>query len=261
MGSEPSRSKEPQRGSADTGVVDGSIDPFSFEWRRSAEAIPLLERLQRERGDAALWRFGVMCVEPLRNKDEIMPLVLAQAAAGFTEPGKREEIRRAFGGTACGASMIGVKNLMPGAAAFLAGFRLLDERPTVAVAEACACVRAAYAFRKRLRALGELAVQESLLDRAPLPTETIRVAEDAQATRPVSSIGFQWTFLRSASSRRGDSGRRGRSYSEAGLPRELLLRGRDAAVQAEAVVWRGQLALLESMLAGDGAWPNGGGQS
>lgn len=261
MGSEPSRSKEPHRGSADAGVVDRSIDPFSFEWRRSAEVVPLLDRLQRERGDAALWRFGVMCVEPLRNTHEIMPLVLAQAAAGFSEPGKREEIREAFGGTACGASMIGVKNLMPGAAAFLAGFRLLDECPSVAVADACAYVRAAHAFRQRQCALEGLADHPALLDRPPLPSETVRDAEDAEATHPVSSIGFQWTFLRSASSRRGDSGRRGRSYSEAGLPRELLLRGRDAAVQAEAVVWRGQLALLESMLAGDGAWPNGGGQS
>lgn len=261
MGSEPTRSKEPQRGSADAGVVDGSIDPFSFEWRRSAEAIPLLERLQRERGDAALWRFGVMCVEPLRNTHEIMPLVLAQAAAGFSESGKREEIREAFGGTACGASMIGLKNLMPGAAAFLAGFRLLDECPSVAVADACAYVRAAHAFRQRQRSLGVLAAQQTLLDRPPLPLEAMHDAEDAEATRPVSSVSFQWTSLGSASSRRGDAGQRGRARSEATFPRDLLLKARDAAVKAEAVVWRGQLALLESMLAGDGAWPKGGGQS
>ena len=261
MGSEQSGSSEPQQSPGEAGPADSQMDPYSIDWRRSGELSPRLEKLKRERGDAALWRYGIACVEPLRQVHEIMPHVLAQAADEFSDPSARRQLRDAFGGLACGAFMIGMKNLLPGAASFLAGFHLLDECPTVAVAEACACVRAAYAFRKRQRALGERPVQESLLDRAPLPTETIRVAEDAQATRPVSSIGFQWTFLRSASSRRGDSGRRGRSYSEAGLPRELLLRGRDAAVQAEAVVWRGQLALLESMLAGDGAWPNGGGQS
>ena len=202
---------------------------------------PMLERLQQRGGSQALWDFAIACLSPIKQLHEILPHVITEASRGFSDPSRRGQLRRSFGGSVVGAYMIGMKNHMPGAAVLLAGYRLLDDDPIVAVAESCCFVRAAYTFRRRFREIGVIDGCKRQLDHVPvfgvdppLPEEFLLARCDCEVP--------------------SDDRKKRSRKSQAGVPPELDARAWAVAADTDALVWSRQVALLESMI---GAPPQG----
>ncbi len=147
-----SRAKRPRR---DRTVLASVVrERGLLRLRREGQLEPMLEQLQNEQGASAVWAFGVTCLDPLRSTHHQLPKLIEEASHGFTDAARRLRVRRSFAGAAGGASAIGIRHGLPNAAAFLAGFHLLEACPRRGVAAACAYARLATAFRERERVLG-----------------------------------------------------------------------------------------------------------
>lgn len=227
----------------------GGIEPLwdpsfgnadGFDWRRQGQLEPMLERLQSEQGASAMWAFGVACLDPLRDTHDLLPKLVEEASHGFTDPGRRQQVRRSFAGMAGGASAIGLKHGMPNAAAFLAGFHLLEECPRRGVAAACAYARLAAAFRERERVLRAFPSRRSLRERSPAGTDTRRLQAEA-ISRLISIDAEMATGLLDRVNRVG------------GVRTRLVI-GRLAELEAEAIAWVEQTTLLESRLETEGGF-------
>ncbi|MFM1889367.1 MAG: hypothetical protein RLZZ565_124 [Planctomycetota bacterium] len=213
---------------------------FAFEWCREGQLEPMLEEVQSEQGTAAVWAFGIACLDPLRGLHHLLPKLIDEASHGFTDPARRRRVRRSFAGAAGGASAIGLKHGLPDAAAFLAGFHLLEERPLRAVAKACAHARLAAAFLERNRVLEAFPSRRSLRKHSPPGTDTRRL--QAEALSRLISID-----PRTAEHLLG-------RVNRVGGERTRLVIGHLAQVEAEAIAWLAQTTRLEAMLEQEGGF-------
>jgi hypothetical protein len=209
----------------------GQVD--AFEWRRADQLEPLLERLRWRHGDAAVLGYGVACIQPLRKDHDRVPRILRAAKRGFGDPQQRARSRRSFGSAAGAALSIGMRNGMAGAAAFLAAVRLLDDGPVSAVAHACDLARVAHAFRQRERVLRLLPDRRTRQDRLvdPDAAECHAIEERLCHLLTIDPEDASRFIARAA---------------KAGGDRTRLVLARIAAVEAEAIAWGDQLAMLES---------------
>jgi len=240
-------------GGGSGGSGGGGIEPMwdpskavagGFEWRRRGQLEPTLERLRRTHGEAALWRFAIGCLSPLRSTNELIPLVLEAAATAFGDAAIRSQLRSRFGGAAAAAFTIGVKHEMPGAASFIAGFRLLDEDPITAVAEACAFARLATAFRERERVLKCFPRRHGARRRSLARKDPAR--RQARALAGLISIDEEVAAGLLA------------RVNRIGGERTRLVIGRLTEVEVEAVAWLDQTTLLESILREPGSGEQAG---
>lgn len=240
MGNDQNRSDEPRGGSGGIEPMwDKSyVDPACFDWHREGQLDPLLGKLQSEQGASAVWAFGLACLEPLRSTHHLLPKLLQEASHGFTDPERRRRARRSFGGAAGGAGAIGLRHGMPCAAAFLAGFQLLAQRPLKGVAAACAYARLAAACLERHRVLEAFPSRNSLPTHSPPATATRRL--QAQSLSRLISIDAETAELLLDRS------------SRVGGERTRLVVGHIAQVEAEAIAWLDQLTRLEVMLENGG---------
>ena len=229
--------------------VRGGIEPLwdpsfenadCFDWRREGQLEPMLEQLQNEQGASAVWAFGVACLDPLRSTHHQLPKLIEEASHGFTDPARRSRVRRSFVGVAGCASAIGIRHGMPNAAAFLAGFHLLEACPRRGIAAACAYARLATAFRERERVLTAFPSRRSLRKRSPAGTDTGRL--QAEALSRLISIDAEMA-----------AGLLDR-VSRVGGDRTRLVIGRLAELEAEAIAWLEQTTLLESRLESEGGF-------
>ncbi len=223
------------RGAAKSGGAHPSLGPSPSFWVRRGEMEPMLERLQQCRGSQALWDFAIACISPIKALQEILPDVITEASSGFSDPSRRGQLRSSFGGSAVGAFMIGMKNHLPGAAVFLAGYRLLDDDPIVAVTDSCRYVRAAYTFRRRLREIGVIDGCNHPLDHVPVFGGDSPLPEQGLLGRCGCEVSV-------------DERKRQSRKSQAGVPPELDAKAWALAAETEALVWSRQVALLESMI-------------
>ena len=235
MGNDQNRDGERER--------SGGIEPLwqrswtlatAFDWRREGQLEQPLERLRLEQGELALWHFGISCVGRVRSAHELLPKVLAAAADGFESADERARLRSSYGGAACGAYAIGLKHGMEGAAAFLAGYRLLEDCPIAAVANAAAFARLSLAFRARSRLLGRLPSRDG---------DPHRQRPRGVPPRPVAA---ELADLHSVDLEMARAF--ARRLAKPGGERTRLVVGRIAAVEAEASAWQEQCGLLESLL-------------
>ncbi|MBM4107112.1 MAG: hypothetical protein FJ257_12685 [Phycisphaerae bacterium] len=242
-GSGDRRDGRGSRGSRGSEGKGGGIEPLwdpskaiagGFEWRRRGQLEPMLEQLRGRHGEAALWRLAIACLEPLRSQHELMPLVLDAAATAFSDPAIRSGLRSRFGGAASAAFMIGIKHELPNAASFLAGFRLLDDDPITAVADACAFARLAVAFRERERVLRAFPSRHSVRRRST--TGKDRARRQARALRGLISIDEEIAAGLLA------------RVNRIGGERTRRVIGRLTELEVEAVAWLDQTTRLESIL-------------
>lgn len=222
----------------------GGIEPLwdpskavacAFEWRREGQLEPMLERLVIEQGESALWRFGIACLEPLRSTHELVPQVLAAATRGFQDPKVRETLRRRYGGTMIGAFTIGLKNSLPCAASFVAGYSLLEGEPIESVSLACAFARIASAFRTRRRVLAAFPSRGDVVRSKKGGTD--KQAQRASLDRLISIDEEMAEGLLDRVNRIGGE-------------RTRLVIGRMAELEGEAIAWMEQCDLLEGRLDG-----------
>ncbi len=224
----------------------GGIEPLwnrswmiasAFDWRRENQLEPHLERLRCEQGETALWHFGITCVGRVRSAHELLPQVLSAAADGFESAEERSRLRSAYCGAAGGAYAIGLKHGSENAAAFLAGYRLLDDCPLTAVANAAAFARLSQAYCARTRLLNRLPGEETETPRRRRPRGVPRrsVAVELAALHSVD-LEMAREFAR--------------RLKRLGGRRTRLVVGRIAAIEAEARAWDEQCGLLECWLDG-----------
>lgn len=242
MGNKKSGSEGRRVARSGRGGIEPLWDPSkavacAFEWRREGQLEPMLERLIREQGESALWRFGIACVEPFRSTHELMPQVLEAASRGFKDPKVREELRRRYGGTMVGAFTIGMKNSMPGAASFVAGYSLLEGEPIASVSLACAFARIATAFRTRGRVLAAFPSRGDELRSKPGGPD-----ENTQRAALDQLISIDAEMAKGLLAR----------VNRVGGERTRLLIGRLAEIEGEALAWLEQTTLLEAMLESKG---------
>lgn len=212
----------------------------AFEWRRKGQLEPMLEQVRSEQGMAAVWAFGVACLDPLRGLHHLLPTLIDEASHGVTDPERRRRVRRSFAGAAGGASAIGLKHGLPDAAAFLAGFHLLEKRPLRAVAEACSYARLAAAFVERQRVLGSFPSRRFLRKHSAPGTDTRRLQAEA-LSRLISIEARTAEQLLDRVNRTGGE-------------RTRLVIGHLAEVEAEAIAWLDQTTRLEAMLERQGGF-------
>lgn len=230
-----------QHGQQDrSGGIEPLWDPSwavatAFDWRREGQMEQALERLRIEQGELALRHFGSSCVDRVVLGHQLLPKVLAAAADGLESADERSRGRSAYGGAASAAHSIGLKHGMEGAAAFLAGFRLFDDCPVLAVANAAAFARLSLAFRARTRLLNRLPSRDGDGIRRRRPRGV-----------PARSVAVELSALHSIDPdmARAFAGR----LAKPGGERTRLVVGRIAAVEAEARAWDEQRELLENLL-------------